>query len=97
MFGCQRLARPVQRDEILGPVEIGERQIGCESLLGNDEAVLRLFLQSRAVQKILDRYPFEGVIESAPGRDAVDVALHGFARQREKLVPRQREGALDET
>src|SRR6266550_1762566 len=95
VFGRQWLARPVERDEVLGPVEVRQGQVGRESLFGNDETVLRLLLKSRPPQQVLDRHAFEIVVEPAPRRNAMDVAVDGPAGQGEKFVPRQRERPFD--
>src|SRR5438270_14038149 len=94
VFRSQRSARPIQRNEILGPVQVRERQIRREALLGDDEAVVRFLLYGRTLEQVLDRHTLERVVESAPRGDAVDVALHRLARESEKLVPGQRERAL---
>src|SRR6267378_2656269 len=94
VFRSQRFARPVQRNEILRPLEVGKRQIGRESLLGDDKAVLRFLLHGCTLEQVLDRHSLERVIESAPRGDAMDVALHRRTRESQKLVPGQRERAL---
>ena len=93
----QRLARPLQRNEVLRSVQIRQRQIGRESLLGHHQTVRGFRFYLRALEQQLDGHSFEGVIEAAPRRDTVDVTVHGLARQREELVVRKSERLLDET
>src|SRR6267154_4176952 len=94
VFRSQRFARPVQRNESLRPLEVGKRQIGRESLLGDDKAVLRFLLHACPLEQVLHRHTLERVIESAPRGDAMDVALYGLTRESQKLVPGERERAL---
>src|SRR3989449_10023025 len=52
-------------------LEVSERQIGREPLLGRHQAVLRLRLHTSTLQQQLHRYPLERVVEPAPPCDAV--------------------------
>src|SRR6266550_4395556 len=97
VLGSQRLARPCERDEIVGPVQIGQRQVGGEALLRDHQAKLGRRFQAGALEQRLHRHAFEAVIEPASGRDAMDVAFDRLARERKQIGPRQREGALDQT
>src|SRR5256885_287454 len=92
----ERLARPVQGNQVLRSIEIRQRQIGRESLLGHDQAVLRFLLNAGALQQSLDRHTLERIVEAAPCRHAVDVALDRLTRQREEFVPRERERSVDQ-
>src|SRR6266699_2474902 len=85
------LTVPLERDQIVREVQIGERQVGGEPLLGTHETVLRIGLYSRAFQQELYRHALKRVVESAPPRDALDIAVHGLARQLQQLVVSQGE------
>src|SRR5258705_5568063 len=91
VIGCQPLTTPLERDQVVLPIEIGERQVRRESLLGHDEAELGRGLESSAFEEQLHWDALEAVVEPAPGRDAVHVAHHRLARQRQQLVVRDRE------
>src|SRR3989442_3545538 len=66
MLGHEPLAAPLQGDQVVRAVEVSERQVGRESLLGRYQAVLRLRLHTATLQQQLHRYPLERVVEPAP-------------------------------
>src|SRR2546426_1614578 len=68
MLGHEPLAAPLQGDQVVRAVEVSERQIGREPLLGRHQAVLRLRLHTATLQQQLHRYPLERVVEPAPPR-----------------------------
>src|SRR2546429_6664074 len=59
VFRRQVLPGPLQRNQIVGPVQVGEGQIGRESLLGDHEAMTRRRLETRALEQCLDRHRSE--------------------------------------
>src|SRR5437016_8168756 len=96
MLGGEWFAGPLQGDQVLRSVEIRQRQVGRESLLGDNETKFGFWFHPGALEQQRDCDAFECVIEPAPGRDAMDVAEHGLARQGEQLLIRERERPLDE-
>src|ERR1700694_5947312 len=89
------LAAPLERDQVIGSIQVRQRQVGRELLFGDDEAKRDGGLEPRALEQELHRHAFEGVIQPAPGRDAMHVANDGLAWQREQLVVGYGEGPLD--
>src|SRR5437762_5579588 len=50
VLGSEPLAAPLEGDEILRPVEVGERQVRREPLLGRHETIPRVRLHPRALE-----------------------------------------------
>src|SRR2546430_5284401 len=88
-------ARPLQGDEVLRPIQIREWQVRRKPLLGDYETMLGRGLDPCALEQRVDRHSLERVIQPAPCRDAMDIAIDGLARKREKLIVGEREGFLD--
>ena len=76
VLGHEPLPVPLERDEVVRAIEIRQRQVGGEPLLGAYEAVVRVGFHPRAFQQELHRHALERIVEPAPARDAMDVTLH---------------------
>src|SRR5438874_7489432 len=97
MLGAEWLTGPRQRDQVVRSIQIRQWQVGRKPLLGDDQAVLRVRLQLRALEQELHGNSFERVVESAPGRDAMNVAVHRFAGELQEFAVRQSKRILNET
>src|SRR2546426_11396464 len=97
VFRGQWLTRPLHSDEILGAIQIGERQVRREALPGDHETELRRRFETGTREQGLYRHALECVVESAPGRHAMDIADNRLLRQREQLVVGERKWPLDES
>lgn len=83
-----------------GAFERKVRRVGnvgaWREVLAGAEDVARLLLGDRELGDCLEPDAAPAVVVAAPRRDTVEVADIFGLRQREELLPRQREGILDE-
>src|SRR2546425_2541362 len=88
---------PRECDEVLRPVQVRERQVRREALLGDDKTKLRRRFETGPLEQRLHGHALECVIQSAPGGHAMDIADYRLSRQREQLVVGERKWPLDES
>src|SRR5437588_3992370 len=87
VVGRERLAIVVCSEQYLVTVEISQRHIGSEALLGVDQNILCLRLELHQVEHFLEGDALPVIIEAAPACDAMEIAVRPYSRQPIELLP----------
>jgi len=97
VLGGEGLAAVRKGEEIRVAVEVREREVCGEVLLGAHEDEPRTRERARAREQLAHGCPTEAIVEPAPPRNAVDVAHGLLLRQRAELAPGDLERVRDQT
>ncbi len=81
VLGGEWLPVMSEREQVLGPVDVRQRQVGGEPLLRVDQDEAGLGPDARPSQKVLDRHSTEDIVVATPPGHAVDVARRVSPRE----------------
>src|SRR3954465_2676839 len=95
MVGRERPAVMMRGEQHVLAIEVGERDVGGESLLRVDEHVGGSWIGLHALHHFAEGDASPAIVEAAPARDAVEVTRDVEARESVEFFPREAERAAD--
>ena len=97
MIGRKRLAVMARGKQDIVAVEVWERDVGSESLLGVNEDESSAKLQLHATENLAKSHALPSIVEATPAGDAMKIARDPHPWQRLKLAPGEAQLRFDGT